>query len=78
MYLTFAALESILNVAMSYKLSSLDESELKSIMQFYSKCNNLLFWSKFYFSPKWAENINSLRSQPSLWMWTEFDRFYEV
>ena len=43
MYLTFAALESILNVAMSYKLSSLDESELKSIMQFYSKCNNLLF-----------------------------------
>ena len=43
MYLTFAALESILNVAMSYKLSSLDESELKSIMQFYSKFNNLLF-----------------------------------
>ena len=78
MYLTFAALESILNVAMSYKLSSLDENELKSIMQFYSKFNNSLFWSKSYFSPKWAENINSLRSRPLLWMWTEFDRLHEV
>jgi len=35
MYLTFAALETILNVAMSYKLSSLDDNELKTIMQFY-------------------------------------------
>lgn len=51
MYLTFAALETILNVAMSYKLSSLDDNELKTIMQFYSEYFPAQFLLKVLFVP---------------------------